>query len=413
MITGDEQRRASQAALRTASNEQAAREASYLRALNPPPVPQPEPPQLRGPSLPDGFNVAQIDQAIFERGIAISKERLVSLGEERFAQLLLLDRETRQLQRVTGPQTDFTDWPSVAHAFASRNALNSGLAPRKTSEQFAGLGADREQAGQIEGFADLWKAWVHEPQTVKNVYRVRDAFGTLIFGRSLLEAIGTGGRVHSKFFCGGKGERVTYFRSWLGTLEGPHFVATLGRPLAHVVAWLCHEKTPILAPTEQAREWSNLRVPSSEQVRLAAAVIEGWLLGLNSWSLWNHVGRITRQPTDVRLLETWRAGLAKRHPAITQFHNWLKNFFWLPGSHEGYRRMDEDGRRDYMEQSLRRLVGNLSPLVCLALESERPVARFDDFVLFEGKFKPPLLSNIKETLGNAFNGHEFEVNIEQ
>jgi hypothetical protein len=49
----------------------------------------------------------------------------------------------------------------------------------------------------------------------------------LVFGASLLERLQSDGRLRSKLFCGGRGDKVAYFNEWLGVLQGPHFKVTL------------------------------------------------------------------------------------------------------------------------------------------------------------------------------------------
>lgn len=138
------------------------------------------------------------------RTCALSRERLVSLGKQRFNDLLALDRAARVVQRVVGTNTDLTSFGSILQSFFICGALATSVRPRKPSEVFSGKGADREAASKIGGFDDLWKT-ISEPETVRNVYRFRDCFESLVFGQSLLEQLQSDCRVRSHFFCGGKG----------------------------------------------------------------------------------------------------------------------------------------------------------------------------------------------------------------
>src|SRR5262249_25605423 len=152
--------------------------------------PRAEPPPLRGPVLSDDFREQAIalDKQIHSRGVAVNRERLLALGQQRFAELLEKDRTVRSLQRVLFG--DLTSWPDVAASFAAVNALTAHLPPRKTAEQFRGAGKDREQADKIEGFDDLWKASGQEPESVRNILSFHDCFKSLAFGQSLLERLG-------------------------------------------------------------------------------------------------------------------------------------------------------------------------------------------------------------------------------
>ena len=65
-------------ASRIAADERMSRDAALGRPL----VARPELPPIKEPVLPDNFaqRLAQLDEAISERGVAIDRERLVSLG---------------------------------------------------------------------------------------------------------------------------------------------------------------------------------------------------------------------------------------------------------------------------------------------------------------------------------------------
>ena len=124
-----EDRQANIAAL---SREAAERERAMLESLNrgsaanqkgPPP-----PPDLLPPMPQDSVAPVVNDKNIYQRGVAIDKDKLVSLGQERFPQLLAHEREARAEQRAVGVIDDLTDWPNVfvmfarsAHSAASRS----------------------------------------------------------------------------------------------------------------------------------------------------------------------------------------------------------------------------------------------------------------------------------------------------
>jgi hypothetical protein len=68
----------------TLSREEAARDMAYLAALNR------ETSVLNEPELPENFaqSVADLDQRIYERGVAFDGDKILSLGRERFQGLL-------------------------------------------------------------------------------------------------------------------------------------------------------------------------------------------------------------------------------------------------------------------------------------------------------------------------------------
>jgi hypothetical protein len=400
----------------TASRDIAERDAAFCRALNGPPRPRRELglPPLRQPVLPTDFEQAKaIDNKILERGIAVNRDRLLSLGKERFDDLLLLDRRVRSLQRVLF--NDLTSWPSVMHSFASVGALDTGIAPRRTAEQFSASGEDREQAARITGFDDLWKTTA-EPESVRNVLAFHDAFSKLSFGLSLLDRLSDDGRVRSRLFCGGKGLTVKLFSQWLTTLEGPHVKVTLTQPLFSLMAWLAQEPTPLIDPLEEAKSWTGKRSPSSAQIKLAQAVLDGFLLGHHSWGLWDFVGRHTRQSVDLRSLEVWRKGLAGRYRSIARLHDDVRAFFYRPSGSHGSYQFDVTGHRAFIDREIEKLNSGLSLLIAQAIEETFPkaiVARFDDWLLCQGKPKAAKLAEaIDDKLGTAFPSAKFQLRVE-
>jgi hypothetical protein len=402
------------------SREAAERETAYLRFLSGSRPHEPlEPPPLKQPTLPNDFaqQVTALDEAIYKRGVAVSRDQLVLLGQERFEQLLLLDREARSAQRIIGIQTDLTSWPAVEFAFAASRALEvTGVPPRKMSEIAAGKAADRERVRHVQGFRHLWKAG-QEPQLVRSVLAFHDAFASLIFGQSMLERIESDGRVRSHLFCDGPTARVGYFTEWLSVLEGAHFRVTLVNPLWHVLAWLTNEKRPFIAPADLAREWFGVRAPTRQQVRLAEAVLAGWLRGHRQWLLWQFVGRKTRRSIELRDLAVWCADLAKRYPAITRFHDTISQCFWRDaggGQYGAHREHDDSALRDYLDYELNKLLETVSVIAAQAVAGAKVVARFSDWLLCEGS-KPKAVATaekLEAKLAAVFNGAHFQVNVE-
>jgi hypothetical protein len=409
---------ATTAAYQAASREAAEREAAYIRALNQP-TRLTELPALKSPVLPRDFSarLAALDQRIYERGVAVSRERVLSLGQERFQDLLRRDESARLLQRIIGTKTDFTSWASVEYAFALANRLVTPVPKRRTIEQWSGAGEDRDRAATVAGFADLWKAY-QEGETVRNVYACHDAFVSLVFGQSMLERLATDGRVRSHFFCGGKGPKVDLLTSWLSVLEGPHFRVVIGQPLWQVLAWLTKEQTPLVDPADLAYEWFGVRAPSRAQLKLCDAVMEGFLLDYRSWDLWDYVGRATRHLIVHDQLEGWRKELAKRLPAISQFHDVIRSLFYKPVSSydHGHLQFDGPAHRRYLDQGMKRLLAHVSMLTALAIDETHPgmtVARFagDSSLLCEGSPKAGLTQTIAEKLKEAFADSTFHVEV--
>jgi hypothetical protein len=303
-------------------------------------------------------------------------------------------------------------------AFAAVRALEvSGVPPRKMGDIVAGRGADREQVRHVHSFKDLWKA-AQDPASVRGVVSFHDAFASLVFGHSMLERLSADGRLRSRLFCGGYGKKVGYLQNWLSALKGSHFKVTLVQPLFHVLAWLTkRNQVSEFDPTDWARETFGVRAPSSQQVRLAQAVFDGFLWGHREWMLWQFVGRATRKSVELRDLDLWRKELGSRYPAIDRWHQSLFDYFWrdvggdsIYGAH---REHDGPVYRAYVESQLHKVLDYVSALVAMAVENA-VVARFFDGLLCEGN-KPkavPLSEKLEAKLLDAFPGARFQVKIE-
>jgi hypothetical protein len=399
-----------------ASKEASEREMAYLRDLSGmPTTPQQPPPELRQPSLPNGFADAldRFDDEIFSRGIAVSRDKLIELGRKRFGELVSLDRAARQEQRVIGTNIDLSSWPSVAYAFTNAGALNTGIRPRKTSEAWTGAGEDRERAAQFSSFSDLWKS-VTEPRAVRYIGAFRDKFESLVFGLSMFDRI-SDGRLRSKFFSQGK--PAGSFADWLSVLE-PHVAVTLLDPIGSLVCWIANEKNPPVRPLEYAKELFGVRAPSVEQIRIAAALWHAFALGYaNPWDIWNFVGRETRVRTETITLEAWRNDLARRYPAVEQFHRELHDSFYVAIGGNQYR-FDERAHRLFIDANLRKLANRLSAVVAMATEDALPesvVARFSDSILAAAdqvRHKAKLDAAVSAKVQAAFPRSSFVFRIE-
>jgi hypothetical protein len=391
-----------------ASREAAERDMAYVRAMNPPPVPKLEARALRQPVLPAGFDAAQLDKNIYSRGVAFDRERLLSLGRVLFDDLLARDHDVREHQRVLFD--DLTSWPSVLQSFAANNALVTNVPRRTNSDIVANRFTDRDAAALISNWEDLWKIAL-EPESVRRVYAFHDAFVSLVFGQSLLERLSSDGHVRSHWFSTGKSTPVVDFKDWLSTLQGAHFKVVINDPLFSVVTWLCGERQPAPDPAQLANDWLGIRVPSLAQTRLVQSVVSGWLLGHASWSLWDYVGRRTRQPTDHGTLSVWRAQLADRYKNIARFHSDLKAFFLTP-AREGYV-FQPNAYRAYLDRELQTLLDAVSLIAAFEMR-DATVARFD-WILCEGS-KPkarPTAEHIELSLEAAFHGARFNVNVHE
>ena len=305
----------------------------YLRALSRTQPAPPALPRLKAAVLPNDFNsrVTELDAAIFKRGIAVDADKVLEVGKQCFALLLESDHQARSEQRVIGGTTDLTDWLSVERSFQMAGALELSIIPRrKTAEIAAGYGKDREAARQINGFVDLWKASASsEPRAVRAVYDFHDRFVALTFGQSMVERIGDDGRLHSRFFCGGHGRKVTLLADWLGVLKGELASVKLRNPLWTLVAWLANEEAQPPFVREVGRELYGCREPDRQQVRTVEALLDGFALGFNGWGLWEFVGRRTRSVNPLPgQLDEWRKELARRYRQIEQFPRELRPAFY-------------------------------------------------------------------------------------
>ena len=399
-----------------ASREASREEMAYLRALGRPRVTQPELPFIKAPSLPDDFaqGMADLDQEIYSRGIAIDTDKLVELGKERFAELLALDRKARSSPAI-GVGTDVTTFASVQRAV---HAFETASVPkRKTMEVLTGSGKEQDAVRQIKGWPDLWKA-TEEPQLVQDVYGFHNLFASLVFGQSMLEKVSRDGRVRSHLFCGGRGRKVDLFREWLSVTKGSFTSVTLLQPLWHLLAWLANEKTSPPSPIDLARDFFGIRVPSLAQLAQVQAVLDGFLLGYHDWPLWEFVGRRTSAMPDNGRIETWRKALAARYPRITGFHAELRAVFYrdVGFGFESHREFEPARHRAFINRMVQEFVRNISALLALGTEetSGAVTARFQDWVLVEGDHN---LADKRAVIGRqlaaAFPRSTFELEFAQ
>jgi len=378
-----------------------------MRALNrPPTIIKPEL-VLKEPCLPDEFQqrIAELDGRIYQNGLAVSLERLLVLGRERFAKLLAADHEARSLQQITGVRTDLTDWPSVYyHCLISTGALDQvPVDPRKQFEQWHGLSREIDEIRSVDGFGDLWKVFGAQPQAVLRIYEFRDRFESLVFGQSMLQRLSADGRLRTKLFCGGQGQKCHLFDDWLPALEGEHHRISLRTHLQAVIFWLAGERHALPDSGKLAREIFNVRFVSRSQTAFATSLFEGFLLGHSDLRLWEFVGRQTRRMPDQFLLKLWHEELNRRYRRVQLFHrDWERCFLKEVGDHYA---VDLNAHRAFVDGTIARLRSLVAALAALAVEEVCPgtiVARFQDSLLCKQQPDASVNRNVSDSLNAAF-----------
>lgn len=390
-----------------ASRIAASREAAMLDALNRPPTKiQPEL-VLKEPALPDDFEgkAADLDQTIYERGIAVNRDKLLSLGRERFQQLLAADHAARALQHEIGIRTDLTSWQWVFVALGRAGALRQVPVPQRTThDQVSGLNLELDDIRELDGFCDLWKVSNSQPQVVRAIHAFRQSFETALFGQSMLERLNADNRLQSKFLCGGSSHKVRLFCDWLPVMEPVHQV-NLATHLHAVIFWLASETSALPNFVEVAREHFNVLMPSQAQVQFATAVFDGFLLGHSGWALWQFVGRATGTLPDEMLLTRWREELHRQFRNVEIFHRDLGRCFLKEvGNHY---QLDAAAHRRFVGSKFVELRDTVSKVAALAVEETQPsaiVGRFQDQLLLEQKPERVIDAAIAAKLNAVFKG---------
>ena len=410
----------------TAAAEIASREEmAFMRSLGNPRRHKSELPQLKAPILSDDFEqrIEQLDDEIMSRGVAIDRDKLQSLGRQRFEQLLAADRKARSGTAVG----DLTNWQSVQQALGAFEA--SSIKARTTHEQVSGSGKEREEVRRITGFDDLFKLTSERPEVINDIYAFRDAFESLCFGQSLLEGLSRDNRLRSRLFCGGRGRKVELLRDWLSVVRGCAKVdgrqlslvsVRLEQPIFRLIAWLSKEQTPPPSLRDLCREWYGVRVPSETQIAIARAVVNGFVLDHREWQLWQHVGRATRTLINEELLSTWLFKLSKHYGAITTFFNELRAVFYTDVNQGDVRYAHSEfnlaAYRTWLDRVIQERLACASALLALGLdevEKGAVVARFESQVLVDAKIKlADRRTQIARPLAVAFEG-AFELQFEE
>lgn len=394
-------------ASRVAVDEEMARNA----ALGRPRLPKPEPPSIKAPILSQDFaqRLAALDKEIFKRGLAVDRERLLSLGHERFKQLLELDRKARSWQKIA----DFTRFGSVQDGLQAFEAAT--VPERKTAEQLSGDGKERDEVRKIAGWQDLWKCTTERQERIDDIYSFHDLFESLMLGHSMLESLGKDGRARSRFFCDGKRRESGYLADWLSVVDGSLSRVTFSQPIWSIVAWLADETAEPPTTVSLAQELFNVRVPAGKQLQLAQAVLDAFLLDYDGWHLWQFFGRATRTVREVSQLSAWRARLAKRFRKITQFHSEVRSAFYSPHGYGGdyHHKFEPAQHRAFLGRLTQSLLDRAAAVCALAMEVSCPVlARFEAQLLCEGK-PPEKRAEINAQLAAAFPGSNYQLEISE
>jgi hypothetical protein len=393
-------------------------EMQRIQALGRPHIAQPQLPQLKRAVLSEAFaqRVKALDDEIFKRGVAVNKERLCSLGNERFAQLIELDCKLER-QRF-GSNLDAASFFSVQNALGAFESPT--VARRSMREQVSGAGKERDEVRRITDWQDLFKATHERQETLNAIYEFRRQFESLLLAQSMLERLSKDSRVRSRLFTGGRGRKVEIFNDdWLSVLEGSLTRVSLPQTLFHLVAWLSNEKAEPLSTLSLARAFFNVRSPSREQERVAQVVCDSFLLGYDGWPLWQRVGRETRTMQEQGRLSTWRTELARHFLCVTDFHAEIRAAFMqdVGYGYEAHRMLDQKGYRAFIDRIVQERLDAISSLLALGVDEVAPrtiVARFGSWLLVDTKTDlEGKRASICRQLAAAFPDSSFRIEFDE
>jgi len=288
---------------------------------------QPPPFQSKAPlGTIDEAQLAAIADAISANGLHIDWAKALEYGKAKFAELLSLGRELRKQIHLKVEPASFvqlSEWVT--------NLFPSPLQPLGLTEQLRGEKFPPE--ARIDSLDAVWKC---PPDPLLNqLYAHWQAFRSLVFGQSLLDAADSDNRVRSPFwsssFISGinKDHRLELFDGWKAFIVPPpgetFVVIELGDLLVSAVAWLADDDE--LARVDYhdiARELTNLRSPQPQHIAKAHALVEAFALGLDAHlaqgkpalEVWSYLNGAERDHTKVR----HQLGMvAKRFPATGQW----------------------------------------------------------------------------------------------
>jgi hypothetical protein len=380
-------------------------EMAYLRAMGRPRTPQPELPAIKEPVLSDDWpqRIDDLDEAIFGRGIGVDRDRFLSLGRKRFAELLVADRKAPR--STVGSGLDLTRFENVQQLLQAYQATT--VPARKMREQLAGSGKERDQVRNISDFDDLWKSGERK-QVLDDIDGFRRRFESLCLGQSIVSGLSKDGRLRSHFLCGGRGRKIALLHEWLSVLERPLTIVSLRLPTYHLLAWLADEQAASPDPVDLARGFFAVRAPTESQIQMAQAVLEAFLFDLGGWESWEFIGRQTRSSVHVETLAGWRKVLEKRFPAIASFHAQVRSgcFVQRGFGAEYHHEFQPEKHRVFLDRTVRRYLRRLSGVLALALDETLPnkiVGRFEGQVWCKGK-PPKQRAEISAPLDKAFPG---------
>ena len=439
-----------------ASQEAGSAEMARVAAMNRPPTGRatPPPPEPKSPVLPEDFalKMGELVEQVERRGLPIDRNALLETGRAAFKGLLTLDAELRSEQRLFSTRVDLSSFASIRQSFAAFSSLEvSAVKPPSFTEQHYGFGSERQRARSIESFGDMWKlaGSEGEPRCVGKLLAWRAQFEALVFGTSLLRALGNDNRVHDRCFADpAKSDptRRKLFEPWRQCSKGKLLVVGLLEPLGHMVAWLADD--PVLRewldspekPIDQAlaSEFYNLRIPSTGQIATARVVAEAFLSGLDArqnfsaaepipaLSTWQLAGRALGKPIDLAVLTGWRKMLVEKFPSTFRF--WRvqveNELFWkqIGSGYDAYRSFNTQVYDAWCEQTLARRQLLLIATVALAVNdalSQDDTAQLSAItpseivIELESDFGTPaiLRSSIRERLAEAFSETAFPFTI--
>ena len=152
-----------------------------------------------------------------------------------------------------------------------------------------------------------------------------------------------------------------------------------------------------------------MRAPIQREIRFASALFDGFLLGFDSWALWDYVGRRTRVACDHTQLVNWLNELSKRFRAIVNFHKQLSSHFYRAiGDH---REFDSKRHRLFLDKVVNDCLNAISALVAIAVADAKPVARFQNVIFTERE--PKSRAQIHATLAAVFPGAVFQIEVSE
>jgi hypothetical protein len=403
---------------RQATAEASHQEQDHFQSLGQPRRAQPALPQLKEPVLSDEHEqqVAALDEKIMSHGIAIDSDALVALGKKKFDELLVIARESG-LWGARGASIDLSRFESVQKALGAFQA--PAVPVRKTREQIAESGREKDEVRRIAGWQDLWKFASQEPTFVNSAYDFHDHFASLALGQSLVERTSSDGRLRSRWLCGGRGAKVARLTDWLTRVARDSLTSVkLVEPLWSLVSWLADERAPAPAAADLAKDFFSCRAPAREQIAIAQSVLDAFLLDFDAWRSWEYIGRRSRSSIEKSRLDAWRMALSKRFARIDQWHASVRAAFVrevdMGDAAPREQKFESAQSRAFIDRTVQSLLALTSKLLALGVAEvahDAIVARFESGVLLEAKHKQPAdkRATISRQLLAAFPASSFEL----